>query len=87
MQALHTKWQDSGQSKKAFAISENIKPSTFCYWAKKFEQSSIPTNNFLPVPLELAAELPVTATIHYPSGIRVEWHGGSEIIDQLKTLH
>ena len=42
MRQLYLSWQSSGLSKKAFALREQITPSTFYYWVKKLEQSSPP---------------------------------------------
>jgi len=85
MRELYKEWQYSGQSKKTFAIGKNIKPSTFCYWSKKFEQESRSSNGFVPIQIASTPEPPIALTIHYPSGIKIEWHGVGAI-DELKAL-
>ena len=88
MRQLYLSWQSSGLIKKAFALREQITPSTFYYWVKKLEQSSPPAlQGFDPILLESApASSQSLAGIHYPSGISVEWQGGTDTLHLLKTL-
>ncbi|MFT7036532.1 MAG: hypothetical protein ACJA2S_005064 [Cyclobacteriaceae bacterium] len=89
MRLLYNSWETSGLGKKSFAIQEKISPSTFYYWVAKFEgrAKELPVmKGFHPIVLEDVVSLPVTATIRYPSGVSIEWHGGADSIPILKTL-
>jgi hypothetical protein len=46
--SLYCKWQESGQTKAAFAALEGIPKATFHYWCKKFDCIH-PTNPILRV--------------------------------------
>jgi hypothetical protein len=89
MLRLYNSWETSGLGKKSFAIQEKISPSTFYYWVAKFEgrAKELPVmKGFHPIVLEDVVSLPATATIRYPSGVSIEWHGGADSILILKTL-
>lgn len=89
MRLLYEQWQSSDLSKKFFAKEHGISPSTFYYWFSKFEKvpSSVkPVKGFKEIALDLPRVDPVTATVRYPSGVVLEWHGGSDTIDDLKAL-
>ncbi|MEM9446856.1 MAG: hypothetical protein AAGA18_16060 [Verrucomicrobiota bacterium] len=90
MRFLHEAWQSSGLSKKLFAIEQGLSPSTFYYWVTKFEKltasSSKTSGEFEQIKLDGTVSSSVTATIRYPLGVVLEWHGGSDTIDDLKSL-
>lgn len=90
MRLLHEEWQSSGLSKKLFAIEQGVSPSTFYYWVTKFEKltrrSTNATGEFEQIKLDGTVASGVTATVRYPSGVVLEWHGGSDTIDDLKSL-
>lgn len=89
MLQLYNSWKASGLGKKSFAIREKVSPSTFYYWVVKFEsrvKEPPARKGFHPIVLEDVVSAPVMATIRYPSGVSVEWHGGADTIDLLKTL-
>lgn len=79
MHKLYKAWQESGQSKKEFALGHNLRPNTFHYWIKKFENPSTcthPTVGFEALsvggtPIDQRSPLVV---IHYPSGVSLELH-------------
>lgn len=97
MLRLYTEWQTSGESKTDFALSHHIRPTTFYYWTRKFEQvGSLSTggSGFRPISIE---ETPnhnqeeLMAAIQYPSGIRLELyssfqHLSSSYVGLLKKL-
>ena len=88
MRQLYEDWQSSGLSQKAFAQRKQIAPSTFYYWVKKFRQPvELTAKGFSPLLLESepVGSQPL-AVIHYPSGIRIEWQGGTDTLHLLKTL-
>ena len=89
MLKLYQSWKTSGLSKTSFAKPEKISPSTFYYWAGKFEgkvKAPPSPKGFQPIVMEDIASVPVMATIRYPSGVRVEWHGDAKTIHLLKSL-
>ena len=80
--SLFRKWQESGQSKAAFAASAGIPKGTFYYWCKKFDTDSVPTASpspFSVIPMDPVAAGPV-ARISYPSGICVELFGTVDVV-------
>ena len=90
MRQLYEEWQSSNLSKKLFATGHGVSPSTFYYWVAKFERvpsSSVkPAKGFKQIALDHPGVNPLTATVRYPSGVVLEWHGGSDTIDDLKAL-
>ena len=89
MLQLYNSWKASGLGKKSFAIREKISPSTFYYWVGKFEgrvKEPRTRRGFHPIVLEDVVSVPVMATIRYPSGVSVEWHGGADTVHLLKSL-
>jgi len=95
MLSLYDQWQASGKSKIDFAINHGIRPTTFYYWARKFERAgSGLAPGFRRISIEetsfTTGEL--MASIHYPSGIRVDLYTsiqgcmGSSSIELLKKL-
>lgn len=90
MRTLYANWQESGLGKKAFAEQGKISPSTFYYWAKKFEKAKSKASTkkgFEPILLESVVSHPTAiAIVRYPSGVSLEWHGAPETIALLKTL-
>lgn len=94
MLSLYDQWQASGESKTEFAVNHGIRPTTFYYWARKFEQSGS-GSGFRRISLDEAfpehRDEPL-ATIHYPTGVRLELYtsirGGmsSPEIELLKKL-
>lgn len=96
MLCLYEQWQASGQSKTDFAVSHGIRPKTFYYWTRKFEQVPPATSGagFHHISIE---ETPndtqgeIMAAIQYPSGIRLELYSSfqnlnSSYVHLLKTL-
>lgn len=92
---LYEEWQASGESKTNFAVSHHIRPTTFYYWARKFEQvRSEPASGFRRISIEETfaehRDEPMAA-IHYPSGVRLELYPSlrgcmSSEIELLKKL-
>ncbi|MEM9391121.1 MAG: hypothetical protein AAGA02_11640 [Bacteroidota bacterium] len=39
MLILYQQWQASGKSKTEFAAVHGVRPTTFYYWAREFEQA------------------------------------------------
>lgn len=84
MLSLYKQWQASGKSKTDFAVSQGVRPTTFYYWTKKFDQSHLSEgqselrpngSGFSRICVE---ETPCSnlgelmAAVQYPSGIRLE---------------
>ena len=91
MRLLYEDWQSSGLSKKLFAIDQGVSPSTFYYWVSKFEKvpsSAVnPAKGFKQIAMvDRAGVSSLTATVRYPSGVVLEWHGGNHTIEDLKAL-
>lgn len=90
MRSYYQKWLKSSISKRSFAKEHKIVVSTFYYWVNKFEsaldRSSDSEAGF--VRLDSAtSDLPlIQAVLHFPSGVRLEWHGRADSIHLLKTL-
>lgn len=94
---LYEQWQSSGESKADFAVNHGIRPTTFYYWSKKFEQrgsESAVSSGFQHISVE---GLPSTnqgelmAAIQYPCGTRLELyssfqHLNNSYVQLLKTL-
>ena len=79
---LYCKWQESGQSKAAFAASEGIPKATFYDWCKKFDTDSVTTASpspFSVIPMDPVMAGPV-ARISYPCGISVELFGVVDVV-------
>ncbi len=81
MQELYTQWLESGQSKTLFAKERDIVPTTFYYWAKKFQKqelmssSPVGTGGFSPLAVGDSPRFlngSVAVRINYPSGISVD---------------
>lgn len=92
---LYNQWRASGERKTDFAVSQGIRPNTFHYWVKKFEQGKPDSSSgFQRISLpETSSQYhgEVLASIHYPTGIRVELHGsfqhlGEAHVHLLKAL-
>lgn len=92
---LYQQWQASGKSKTEFAEVHGIRPTTFYYWARKFEQvESAPSPGFQPIAIEEPlyknpGEL--MAAVQYPSGVRLELYSSFQEVSSsyaqlLKTL-
>lgn len=80
--SLFCKWQESGQSKAAFAETAGIPKQTFYYWCKKFDTDSVTSASPSPfsiIPMDPLAASPVVR-ISYPSGILVELFGAVDVI-------
>lgn len=100
MLSLYNQWQSSGESKKDFAVSHSIRPATFYYWTRKFEQPQRPdkqgesTSGFHHLSIEAPSHKDqgeLMAAIQYPSGTRLELyssfqHLSSSYVELLKTL-
>lgn len=92
MLSLYEQWRASKESKTNFALNHGIRPTTFYYWARKFEQ--VNTESFsgfhqIQVPGNPPGEL--MAAIQYPSGTRLELYSSfqnlsSSYVQLLKTL-
>lgn len=84
MLCLYGQWQASGKSKTNFVISHGIRPTTFYYWARKFEQAHLSSGQVESPPAESGFhQLSIEGTrdnnqgelmaaIQYPSGTRLE---------------
>jgi len=81
MRHLYEEWESSGLSVKAYSKQKAISPSTFSYWVRKFknENSDIAKakgkQGFSQIPAFEAQVFPgakAAATIHFPSGARLE---------------
>lgn len=78
MYPLVKNWQQSGQSKLAFSQTHGLKPHTFHYWVKKYEQEladkSLPDTNskFIPLALTKSAPPKNQLALTYPNGVRLE---------------
>lgn len=44
---LYLRWKSSGKGARVFCEQESVKYSTFWYWAKKFQASSLPKQEFI----------------------------------------
>lgn len=101
MLSLYEQWQASGESKAHFAVSCGIRPSTFYYWARKFEQANIavgqtgrPASGFHHISIEGSShnnQGELIAAIDYPSGIRLKLYSSFQVLSNsyvqlLKTL-
>jgi hypothetical protein len=84
MHSLYLQWLESGQSKAAFAKAQQIIPTVFYYWVKKFQeqqQSSSPSGSSAGFSLVNVGENPLLPNSHpvaricYPSGVWVELYG------------
>src|SRR5665811_452679 len=84
MHGLYIQWIESGQSKTLFAKERDIVPTTFYYWAKKFQvresppSSSVRNRGFSLLTVQdspQARNREPVARINYPSGISVELYG------------
>lgn len=76
---LLQEWQGSAESKANFAARHGVGLSTFYNWTRKLHGGSLARHalpGFRAIPMErhvVAPSRPV-AVIHYPSGIRLEFH-------------
>lgn len=100
MLALYNQWQASGKSKTEFALNSGIRPTTFYYWTRKFEQALLPedqkesTSGFHHISVEEPAfknQGELMAAIQYPSGTRLELYSSfqnlsSSYLELLKNL-
>jgi len=82
MLVLYDQWQASGESKKDFAVRNNVRPSTFYYWSRKFEVAeSDPVSGFQSVSIEdtsFTQREELLAAIDYPSGARLELYSPAQ---------
>ena len=85
MRGLYDEWQSSTQSKSTFARAQNIAPSTFYYWTRKFEQAFEERPSFQQLRVAGGPAGQPTAVIYYPSGARLELYGVREA-SYLKSL-
>lgn len=95
MLGLYKQWQASGKSKTDFAVSQGVRPTTFYYWTRKFEQMGPGTSSgFSQISI---AETPCSnpgelmAAVQYPSGIRLELYSSfqqlnNSYVELLKSL-
>lgn len=85
MLSLYDQWQASGESKTDFSVRRGIRPTTFYYWTRKFEQARLSEGQAGSPPVGGSGfrhlsieETPgnnqgeLMAAIHYPSGTRLE---------------
>lgn len=81
MHQLYEEWGSSGLSLKTFSKQKAISASTFSYWVRKFnnEKADIGHVNgkqgFSQIPVledQVFSGASVVATIHFPSGARLE---------------
>lgn len=96
MLPLYEQWSTSGTSKRDFAISRQIHPKTFYYWAKKIEQASVvPSSGFDRIEAvginARANQGEIMAAVQYPCGTRLELyssfqHLSASYVQLLKSL-
>ncbi len=81
MRQLYEEWLPSGLSLTTYSKQKAISPSTFSYWARKFknEKQDIAKANgkqgFSQIPVfddQVFPGAQAAATIHFPSGARLE---------------
>ncbi len=82
MRKLYAEWQESGKSKKEFALEKDIISTTFYYWIKKFRKKDLPAHPNLKkkgfVPLAIGDSFSkeskqAVVRINYPSGICIDF--------------
>lgn len=71
MKEFYDRWQESGQSVKSFAIGQDISPTTFYYWVKKFGKISAVGFQHIVINEDSTA---AHVVVHFPSGVKVEIH-------------
>lgn len=81
MRQLYEEWISSGLSLKIYSKQKSISPSTFSYWARKFKKEKADISQaggkqgFSQIPVfgdEIFAGANAAATIHFPSGARLD---------------
>lgn len=81
MYPLVKKWQQSGQSQKAFSKANGLRAHTFQYWVKKYEKEhsskSLPKDTSEFVPLLISNQAGDGGTnnqikLSYPNGVCLE---------------
>lgn len=89
---LYHQWQTSGESKTIFALNHGIRPTTFYYWTRKFEQVNTDSSSGFHQ-IQTAGSHPgeLMAAIQYPSGTRLELYSSfqklsNSSVQLLKTL-
>ncbi len=92
MRNLYAEWQESGKSKKEFALEKGIISTTFYYWIKKFKNQDLPTHpnlkkeGFIPLGDSFLSESThALVRINYPSGICIDFFQAPDA-GLLKTL-
>jgi len=74
MRSMIEQWHASGKSQIQFYTDNQIKPSQFYYWLKRYRQMITP-GVFLPVQVirskQSQKSLDTPIEIHYPNGTRV----------------
>lgn len=85
MYPLIERWKESGQTQRKFCESHAIKPSTFIYWLKRYEEREV-----IPAVSSFREITPEQRTldkieITYPNGVRLSLpaSSSSEIIRPL----
>lgn len=76
---LLQEWQGSAESKANFAARHGISLSTFYNWTRNLQGNTTARHafpGFRAIPIERHVVVPSrpVAVIHYPSGIRLEFH-------------
>lgn len=81
MLQLYEEWESSGLSVKAYSTQKGISPSTFSYWVRKFKNEKPDTakangkQGFSQITAfegQVFSGAKAVATIHFPSGTRLE---------------
>ena len=84
MYALLDEWKSSGQTQRSFCKSNDLSYGVFKYWRKKKEgstsdkkkDSSSKAPSFIPITIpdssEITTTIPVTMSIVYPNGVKLE---------------
>ena len=94
MYPLVKKWQQSGQSQKAFSKAHGLKAHTLQYWVKKYEKEhsskslSKDTSQFVPLLVSNQGGDVGKSTqikLSYPNGVRLELPSQVSL-NYLKTL-
>jgi hypothetical protein len=81
MRQLYEEWASSGLSLKTYSKQKAISASTFSYWVRKFKKEDLDTSQvndkrgFSQIPVfgdQISPGAKVAATIHFPSGARLD---------------
>ena len=66
-------------SRKDFCIAHNISQANYYYWQKKYQESLVKSDNFIPVKIQQPFTSSKEIEICYPNGVRVKLPQGSDL--------